>query len=161
MQNDTIAAEVAGVDLNAITSGVIAAAIEVHRHLGPGLLESAYQECICYELSQIGLSFTREVALPLNYKGLKLDCSYRIDLLVEDSVLVELKSVEQLIPIHSAQLLTYLRASHKQIGLLINFNVPVLKDGIKRMVNDYTGLPLSSLRLSPRLCASALNRRPR
>jgi GxxExxY protein len=161
MQNDTIAAEVAGVDLNAITSGVIAAAIEVHRHLGPGLLESAYQECICYELSQIGLSFTREVALPLNYKGLKLDCSYRIDLLVEDSVLVELKSVEQLIPIHSAQLLTYLRASHKQIGLLINFNVPVLKDGIKRMVNDYTGLPLSSLRLSPRLRVSALNRRPR
>jgi len=161
MQNDTIAAEVAGVDLNAITSGVIAAAIEVHRHLGPGLLESAYQECICYELSQIGLSFTREVVLPLNYKGLKLDCSYRIDLLVEDSVLVELKSVEQLIPIHSAQLLTYLRASHKQIGLLINFNVPVLKDGIKRMVNDYTGLPLSSLRLSPRLRVSALNRRPR
>jgi GxxExxY protein len=161
MQNDTTAAEVAGVDLNAITSGVIAAAIEVHRHLGPGLLESAYQECICYELSQIGLSFTREVALPLNYKGLKLDCSYRIDLLVEDSVLVELKSVEQLIPIHSAQLLTYLRASNKQIGLLINFNVPVLKDGIKRMVNDYTGLPLSSLRLSPRLRVSALNRRPR
>jgi len=161
MQNDTIAAEVAEVDLNAITSGVIAAAIEVHRHLGPGLLGSAYQECICYELSQIGLSFTREVALPLNYKGLKLDCSYRIDLLVEDSVLVELKSVEQLIPIHSAQLLTYLRASHKQIGLLINFNVPVLKDGIKRMVNDYTGLPLSSLRLSPRLRVSALNRRPR
>jgi len=161
MQNDTIAAEVAEVDLNAITSGVIAAAIEVHRHLGPGLLESAYQECICYELSQIGLSFTREVALPLNYKGLKLDCSYRIDLLVEDSVLVELKSVEQLIPIHSAQLLTYLRASHKQIGLLINFNVPVLKDGIKRMVNDYTGLPLSSLRFLCVLCASALNRRPR
>jgi GxxExxY protein len=161
MQNETIAAETAEVDLNAITSGIIAAAIEVHRHLGPGLLESAYQECICYELSQIGLSFTREVALPLSYKGLKLDCSYRIDLLVEDSVLVELKSVEQFIPIHSAQLLTYLRASHKQIGLLINFNVPVLKDGIKRIVNDYTGLPLSSLRLSPRLRVSALNRSPR
>jgi GxxExxY protein len=144
--------------LNRITEGIIAAAIEVHRHLGPGLLESAYQECVCYELSQIGLSFTREVALPLGYKGLNLDCSYRIDLLVEGSILVELKSVEHLLPIHSAQLLTYLRASHKQIGLLINFNVPVLKDGIKRMVNDYTGLPLSSLRLSPRLRVSALKK---
>jgi GxxExxY protein len=155
MNSNTTAADVDN-GLNRITEGIIAAAIEVHRHLGPGLLESAYQECVCYELSQIGLSFTREVALPLNYKGLKLDCSYRIDLLVEDLVMVELKSVESLLSIHSAQLLTYLRASHKQVGLLINFNVPVLKDGIKRMVNDYTGLPLSSLRLSPRLRVSAL-----
>ena len=124
-------------DLNQITHGIIAAAIEVHRHLGPGLLESAYQVCVCYELSRMGLSFTREVHLPLSYKGLQLDCSYRIDLLVEDAVLVELKSIEQILPIHSAQLLTYLRASHKPIGLLINFNVLVLKDGIKRIVNDY------------------------
>jgi GxxExxY protein len=124
-------------DLNGVTHGIIAAAIEVHRHLGPGLLESAYQECVCYELSRMGLSFTREVHLPLSYKGLQLDCSYRIDLLVEDAVLVELKSIEQILPIHSAQLLTYLRASHKPIGLLINFNVLVLKDGIKRIVNDY------------------------
>jgi GxxExxY protein len=127
-----------GADLNAITHGIIAAAIEVHRQLGPGLLESAYQECVCYELSQMGLAFTREVQLPLSYKGLKLDCSYRIDLLVEDEIVVELKSVEQILPVHSAQLLTYLKAAHKQVGLLINFNVPVLKDGIRRIVNNYT-----------------------
>src|ERR1022692_4604750 len=126
-------------DLNGVTHGIIAAAIEVHRHLGPGLLESAYQECVCYELSRMGLAFTREVHLPLSYKGLQLDCSYRIDLLVEDAVLVELKSVEQTLPVHSAQLLTYLKAANKQVGLLINFNVPVLKDGIRRIVNDYTG----------------------
>ena len=124
-------------DLNGVTHGIIAAAIEVHRHLGPGLLEFPYQECVCYELSRMGLAFTREVHLPLSYKGLQLDCSYRIDLLVEDAVLVELKSIEQILPIHSAQLLTYLRASHKPIGLLINFNVLVLKDGIRRVVNDY------------------------
>jgi GxxExxY protein len=128
--------EVAG-DLNRITRGIIAAAIEVHRHLGPGLLESSYQECVCYELSRMGLAFTREVHLPLSYKGLQLDCCYRIDLLVEDAVLVELKSIEQILPIHSAQLLTYLRASHKPIGLLINFNVLVLKQGIKRIVHDF------------------------
>jgi GxxExxY protein len=160
----------ADTDLNGITHGIIAAAIEVHRHLGPGLLESAYQECVCYELSQTGLAFTREVHLPLSYKGLKLDCSYRIDLPVEDAILVELKSVELMLPIHSAQMLTYLKASRKQIGLLINFNVRVLKDGIKRIVNDYTepklSVPVSSsLRLSPRLCVSALkklpNRKPR
>ena len=169
-------------DFNGITHGIIAAAIEVHRHLGPGLLESAYQECVCYELSQMGLSFTREVRLPLSYKGLQLDCNYRIDLLVEDAIVVELKSVEQILPIHSAQLLTYLKASHKQIGLLINFNVPVLKDGVKRMVHKYSEpntsalsatsaispgpddtveSHMSSLRLSPRLCVSAVNRGPR
>ena len=124
-------------DLNGITRGIIAAAIEVHRHLGPGLLESSYQECVCHELRGMGLSFAREVHLPLSYKGLTLECSYRIDLLVEDAVLVEFKSVEHLLPIHSAQLLTYLKASHKQIGLLINFNVLLLKNGIKRVVNDY------------------------
>ena len=137
MQSDTIAADVTGVDLNGITRGIIAAAIEVHRHLGPGLLESAYQECVCHELSRMGISFTREVHLPLSYKGLNVGCCYRIDLLVEDSILVELKSIEQILPIHSAQLLTYLKASHKQIGLLINFNVLVLKDGIKRIVHDF------------------------
>ena len=124
-------------DLNEITHGIIAAAIEVHRQLGPGLLESAYRECVCFELSHTGLNFTREVQLPLSYKGLKLDCSYRIDLLVEDEFVVELKSVEQILPVHSAQLLTYLKASHKQVGLLVNFNVPVLKDGIRRIVNHY------------------------
>jgi|ERR1017187_569786 GxxExxY protein len=125
-------------DLNEITHGIIAAAIEVHRQLGPGLLESAYQECVCCELSRMGIAFTREVHLPLSYKGLQLGCTYRIDLLVEDAVIVELKSVEQILPVHSAQVLTYLKASHKQIGLLINFNVPVLKDGIRRIANSYT-----------------------
>ena len=91
----------------------------------------------------MGLTFTREVHLPLNYKGLKLDCSYRIDLLVEDAIVVELKSVEQTLPVHSAQLLTYLKASSKHVGLLINFNVPVLKDGIRRIVNNYTGPGIS------------------
>jgi GxxExxY protein len=135
MQSQAIAANAR--DLNEITHGIIAAAIEVHRQLGPGLLESAYQECVCYELSRMGIAFTREVHLPLSYKGLKLDCSYRIDLLVEDAILVELKAIEQMLPIHSAQLLTYLRASNKPIGLLINFNVLVLKDGIKRIVHDF------------------------
>jgi GxxExxY protein len=139
MQSKARTANAEEVDLNGITHGIIAAAIEVHRHLGPGLLESAYQECVCHELSRMGLSFAREVHLPLSYKGLRLECSYRIDLLVEDAILVELKSVEQFLPVHSAQLLTYLKASNKQIGLLINFNVLVLKDGIKRIVNDYTG----------------------
>jgi len=125
------------VNVNALTHDIIAAAMEVHRHLGPGLLESAYQECVCLELSKMGISFRREVALPLAYKGLKLDCSYRVDLLVEDSVIVELKAIEQVLPIHSSQLLTYLRAAHKQVGLLINFNVGVLKDGINRVVNDF------------------------
>jgi len=125
------------VNVNALTHDIIAAAIEVHRHLGPGLLESAYQECVCLELSRMGVSFRREVALPLAYKGLKLDCSYRIDLLVEDSVIVELKAIEQLLPIHSSQLLTYLRAAQKPVGLLINFNVLVLKNGINRVVNDF------------------------
>jgi GxxExxY protein len=137
MQNEVLAADAVGVDLNGITHGIIAAAIEVHRRLGPGLLESAYQECVCYELSRMGFSFTREVHLPLSYKGLHLDCCYRIDLVVEDKILVELKSIEQVLPIHSAQLLTYLRASKKPIGLLINFNVLVLKDGIKRIVHDF------------------------
>ena len=142
MQSNTRAESAEGTetvrDLNEVTRGVIAVAMEVHRHLGPGLLESAYQECVCYELSRMGLTFTREVHLPLSYKGLQLDCSYRVDLLVEDAVVVELKSIDQILRIHSAQLLTYLKASHKQIGLLINFNVLVLKDGIKRIVNDYT-----------------------
>ena len=140
MQSKTGAANEERVDLNGITHGIIAAAIEVHRHLGPGLLESAYRECVCYELSQMGLTFTREVHLPLSYKGLKLDCSYRIDLLVEDEIVVELKSVEQTLPVHAAQLLTYLKAANKQVGLLINFNVPVLKEGIRRIVNHYTEL---------------------
>jgi GxxExxY protein len=117
-----------------ITEAIIGAAIEVHRELGPGLLESAYEECFCHELHLRGLSFQRQVELPVAYKGLKLDCGYRLDVVIENAVIVELKSIEQISPIHQAQLLTYLRLSGKKVGLLINFNVAVLKNGIVRRV---------------------------
>ncbi|MGA9811192.1 MAG: GxxExxY protein [Terriglobales bacterium] len=116
------------------TSPIIGAAIEVHRNLGPGLLESAYEECLCHELHLRGLDFKRQVLLPLLYKGLKLDCGYKIDLIVRDEVILELKAVEKLLPIHEAQLLTYLRLTGKRVGLLINFNVPLLMQGIIRRV---------------------------
>jgi GxxExxY protein len=106
----------------------------VHRALGPGLLESAYEECLCHELHLRGLDFKRQVELPVLYKGLKLDCGYKIDLVVQDTVILELKTVERLHSIHEAQLLTYLRMTGKQVGLLINFNVPLLTKGIIRMV---------------------------
>jgi len=118
----------------ALTEQIIGAAIEVHRHLGPGLLESAYEECLCHELHLRGLKFERQRPLPLEYKGIKLDCGYRMDIVVEEKVILELKVVDTIAPIHEAQLLTYLRLSKCKVGLLINFNVPVLKDGIKRMV---------------------------
>ena len=124
-------------DPNGITDQVIGAAIEVHRCLGPGLMESAYEECLCYEFSRLRLDFRRQVPLPVLYKGIKLDCGYKMDLVVEDAVIIELKSVDQLLPVHSAQLLTYLRLSGKHIGLLMNFNEAVLRRGLKRMVNDY------------------------
>jgi GxxExxY protein len=117
-----------------LTKEIIGAAIEVHRDLGPGLLESAYEECICYELSARGISFRRQVALPVSFKAVRLDCGYRLDLLVEESVIVELKCVEELNDLHKAQLLTYLKLSHLKVGLLLNFNVPLMKDGIVRMV---------------------------
>lgn len=138
---------------NQITEAIIGGAIEVHRELGPGLLESAYDECLCYELSQRRLSFRRQVSLPVSYKGVKLDCGYRIDLLVENTVIVEIKSVEILIPIHTAQLLTYLKLLDRAVGLLINFNVPVLRKGLKRVVNNFTVQP-------PRLSASAVESEP-
>ena len=119
---------------DSLTERVIGAAIEVHRALGPGLLESAYQECLCHELHLLGLSFEREVPLPVVYKGVRLDCGYRLDLVVEGRVIVELKTAERLLPIHEAQLLTYLRLAQIHTGLLLNFNAPVLRDGIKRMV---------------------------
>ena len=118
-----------------VTGLIIGSCIEIHRMLGPGLLESAYEECLCYELSKQGLSFPRQLALPVTYKGVKLDCGYRVDLLVADYVVVELKTVESLLPIHEAQLLTYLKLMNKPVGLLINFNVSVLKNGIKRLAN--------------------------
>ena len=117
-----------------LTDLVIGLAIEVHRALGPGLLESAYQECLCYELKASGIAFGRQVALPVVYKSVKLDCGYRMDLVVDDRLVVELKTVEKILPVHEAQLLTYLRLSGIRTGLLLNFNTSVLKDGIKRMV---------------------------
>ena len=120
--------------INALSYEVIGAAIEVHRTLGPGLLESSYRECLCRELSLRNIQFKRECGLPLQYKGLRLDCGYRMDVLVADLVVVEIKAVEALAPIHDAQLLTYLRLGGWKVGLLINFNVVVLKDGIRRRV---------------------------
>lgn len=120
-----------------ITEVIIGAAIEVHRALGPGLLESAYEECLCRELDLRNVSYSRQVPLPVEYKGWSLDCGYRLDLVVEKSVVVELKSVESILPIHEAQLLTCLKLGGWQIGLLINFNVPVLKQGIVRRVYKY------------------------
>ena len=120
-------------EINKVTETIIGAAIEVHRHLGPGLLESAYQVCLAREMALRGLAFEREVQLPLDYKGVKLDCGYRLDYLVEQCVVIELKAVEAIQPIHEAQLLTYLKLSGCKIGLLINFNVPILKNGLKRM----------------------------
>ncbi|MGB9593741.1 MAG: GxxExxY protein [Anaerolineae bacterium] len=120
-------------EVNRITEAIIGAAIEVHRALGPGLLESAYEECLCRELSLRKIPFERQYPLPLEYKGLQLDCGYRLDLLVGNAVVVELKAVEELLPIHTAQVLTYLRLGGWRVGLLINFNVPVLKHGIRRL----------------------------
>jgi GxxExxY protein len=118
-----------------LTGEIIGAAIEVHRQLGPGLLESTYQACLARELELRGVSFEYEKPLPLEYKGVRLDCGYRIDLLIASSVVVEVKSVEALASIHEAQLLTYLKLTGVKVGLLINFNVVVLKSGIRRLVH--------------------------
>ncbi|MCF8152259.1 MAG: GxxExxY protein [Burkholderiaceae bacterium] len=115
------------------TEKVIGAAIEVHRILGPGLLESAYEECLAFELGNVGFEVERQVALPVRYKSVDLNCGYRIDLLIDNCLIVELKTVESFLPIHEAQLLTYLRLSGITTGLLINFNVPALKNGLRRM----------------------------
>ena len=122
--------------LNNVTSGIIGAAIDVHRALGPGLLESAYEACLAYELIQREMKVEQQKPLPLIYRDVQLDCGYRIDLLVDDAVIVEIKSVDSLAPIHQAQLLSYLKLSGCEVGLLINFNVKLLKQGIVRMVNS-------------------------
>jgi GxxExxY protein len=127
----TAAADLLEADL---TSEIIGAAIDVHRLLGPGLLESAYQACMCRELGLRNIPFRSEVDLPVHYKGVHLDCGYRIDFVVDDRVLLELKSVERVVPIHESQLLTYLRLSKIRVGLLINSNVPVLPKGIVRRI---------------------------
>ncbi len=123
--------------LDEISRRIIGAAIEVHRHLGPGLLESAYQSCLAFELKQLGLKLEEQKPLPIVYKDVKLDCGYRLDLVVEDEIIVEIKAVEKLLPIHEAQLLSYLRLAKKRVGLLMNFHVPVLKNGLKRIVNEF------------------------
>jgi GxxExxY protein len=117
-----------------ITDDVIGAAVDVHRELGPGLLESVYETCLCHELGLRGLAFRQQVHVPVKYKGMDLDAGCRIDILVEDEVVVEVKAVEKLLGVHEAQLLTYLRLAGKRVGLLLNFNVPRLKDGIVRRV---------------------------
>jgi GxxExxY protein len=116
-----------------LTGQVIGCAIEVHRHLGPGLLESAYETCLARELRASGCDAQCQLEVPIHYRDVVLDCGYRIDLLVEDQLVVELKAVDKLLPIHEAQLLTYMKLSGMKTGLLINFNVPILRDGIKRM----------------------------
>jgi GxxExxY protein len=121
------------IDINNLTGKVIGAAIEVHKALGPGLLESAYEECLCHEFKLRHFSFERQKELPIEYKGVKLDCGYRLDIVVWSKIILELKSCSELQPIHEAQLLTYLKLTGLKVGLLINFNVPVLKEGIKRL----------------------------
>jgi GxxExxY protein len=120
-------------DINDLTGAVIGAAIEVHKILGPGLLESVYEECLCHELNLREIPFERQQDLPVEYKGIKLNCGYRLDVVADESLVVELKAIQKLEPIHEAQLLTYLKLTDIDVGLLINFNVPVLKDGIKRL----------------------------
>jgi GxxExxY protein len=121
-------------DINVLTGKVIGAAIEVHKTLGPGLLESAYEEWLCHELNLRKIEFERQKEIPIDYKGIKLDCGYRLDIVINKRLILELKCCESLQPIHEAQLLTYLRLTGIKIGLLINFNVPVLREGIRRIV---------------------------
>jgi GxxExxY protein len=125
-------------NINEITETIIGAAISVHKELGPGLLESTYEICLAYELTGKGLKFERQKGLPVKYRGVHLDCGYRIDLLVENKVVVEVKAVEKLELIHEAQLLSYLKLSKCKVGLLINFNVEVLRKGIRRLVNRFS-----------------------
>ena len=123
-------------EINEITKNIIGAAIEVHRTLGPGLLESTYEACLFYELEQKGLYVERQVELPIKYKNVSLETGYRIDLIVENDVIVELKSVKELLPVHTAQIITYLKIANKAKGLLMNFNEARLIDGVKRITND-------------------------
>ena len=122
-------------DISELSSKIIGAAIEVHRALGPGLLESVYEECLCHELDLQGMSFERQKPLTVTYKGKNLECGYRLDLVVEKEIILELKSCENIEPIHRAQLLTYLKLSGLHLGLILNFNVPAMKNGVVRVVN--------------------------
>ena len=122
-------------ELNLITEKIIGAAIEVHKYLGPGLFEQAYEKCLCQEFELRRINFEKQKYMPVSYKGQTIDCSYRIDLIVESKVIVELKSVSSILPIHKLQILNYLKLSNMLLGLIINFNVPKLKEGIKRVIN--------------------------
>ena len=122
-------------ELNELTSKIIGASIEVHKNLGPGLLEKTYEECLCIELERVGLRYEKQIILPIEYKGRVIEGAYRIDVLVEDKIILELKAIEKIEKIHKAQLLTYLKLSNKELGLLINFNVELLKSGISRVIN--------------------------
>ena len=117
-----------------LTKKIITCAIEVHKHLGPGLLESAYEECLCRELELNKINFEKQKPLPLKYKGVELDCGYRMDLVIDDKVVLELKCVDKIMPVHEAQMLTYLRLAKIKVGLIINFYTNTLKEGIKRLV---------------------------
>ena len=121
-------------DRDPLSERVIGLAIDVHRALGPGLLESAYEECLCLELRQAEIAHARQVPLPIVYKGVRLDCGYRLDVVVKDALILEIKAVEQLLPIHDAQILTYLRLSGRRVGLIINFNTALPKNGVRRFV---------------------------
>lgn len=135
--------------IDQLTDRVIGGAIEVHRQLGPGLLESTYESCLCWELQSAGIEFARQLELPIRYKGNCVQAGYRLDLLIENVLIVELKSIDRIEPIHKAQLLTYLRLSGLQVGLLINFNTPLLKDGVVRIVNNLpedASAPVATLR---------------
>ena len=123
-------------NLNEVSKEIIGAAIEVHKTIGPGLLESAYEACMCHELMLRKIKFKAQLPIPVIYKQERLDCGYRLDLLVEDSVIVELKACERIESIHKAQLMTYLKLMDRQLGLIMNFNVPLMRDGIQRVVND-------------------------
>jgi GxxExxY protein len=148
--------------LNELSGKVIGLCIEIHRELGPGLLESAYEECLAYELARAGLRFERQRALPVRYKEVQLDCGYRLDFVIEGVLILELKAVTELHPIHEAQLLTYLKLDKKALGLLINFNVPILKNGVKRVAcgnlfKEETGGRTFFGRLLSLLCASIMS----
>ena len=124
-------------DLNELTGSIIGAAIEVHRNLGPGLLESAYESCLLWELRKKDLKVETQVPVPIRYKGIQLDAAYRIDLLVQDKIIVEMKAIDKIQPIHTAQVLTYLKMTNLKMALILNFNVELMRSGIKRIINDF------------------------
>jgi GxxExxY protein len=136
--------------INALTERIIGACIEVHRELGPGLLESAYEECVCHLLSVANMPYERQVSIPVQFRGIRLDCGYRLDIVVAHTAVVELKSIERILPVHEAHVLTYLKLSQNPVGLLVNFKVPVLKAGIRRIINQ----PQRATSAPPRLRAS-------